>query len=55
MCLPERFDAEDFAVNKPNGMKAVISKMENTDEEGNVVSVTFVCDLIPCGFVITFR
>lgn len=53
--VAERLDAEDFAVNKPNGMKAVISKMENTDEEGNVVSVTFVCDLIPCGFVITFR
>ena len=48
-------DADDFAVKAPSGMKAVVSKVENRDSGDNVVSCTFACDLVPCGFIISVR
>jgi len=45
----------DFAVAAPHGMKAIVSKVENRDAGDNVVSVSFVCDLIPRGTTICIR
>ena len=47
-------DVGDIAVKAPTGMKATVSKVENI-VEGKVVSVTYVCDLIPAGFVMVVR
>jgi hypothetical protein len=47
-------DVGDITVKAPTGMKATISKVENI-VEGKVVSVTYVCDLIPAGFVMVVR
>ena len=45
----------DFAPTAPRGMKAVVSRVENRDSGGNVVSVSFVCDLMPRGITISIR
>ena len=47
-------DVGDITVKAPTGMKATVSKVENI-VEGKVVSVTYVCDLIPAGFVMVVR
>lgn len=47
-------DVGDISVKAPTGMKATVSKVENI-VEGKVVSVTYVCDLIPAGFVMVVR
>ena len=47
-------DVGDISVKAPAGMKATVSKVENI-VEGKVVSVTYVCDLIPAGFVMVVR
>ena len=47
-------DVGDFAVGKVGGMTASVRKVENRDGEGNVTSVTFVCDIVPSGFAIIF-
>ena len=48
-------DADEIAVKVPTGMKASISKVENADENGNVVSVTYVCSLSRAAFVVVVR
>ena len=47
--------ADDFSVARVRGMKSNVSAVENRDGSDNVVSVTFVCDLSPRGFVMSFR
>ena len=51
----EEISTELFAVKAPKGMKAKIAKVDNLDESGNVMSVTFACDLAPHAFVIVVR
>ena len=48
-------DADEITVKVPTGMKASISKVENADENGNVVSVTYVCSLSRAAFVVVVR
>lgn len=48
-------DAGDFAVKAPSGMKAVVSKVENRDSGNNIVSCTFMCNLVPRGFSVSIR
>ncbi|MBR4938436.1 MAG: hypothetical protein IKZ22_06140, partial [Kiritimatiellae bacterium] len=48
-------DADEIAVKVPTGMKASISKVGNADENGNVVSVTYVCSLSRAAFVVVVR
>jgi hypothetical protein len=47
-------DVGDITVKAPTGMKATVSKVENI-VEGKVVSVTYVCDLMPAGFMMVIR
>ena len=51
----ETMDEDDFAVKAPSGMKADVSKVENRNANDTVVSVSFVCDLVPCGLTIRIR
>ena len=48
-------DVDDFTVARIKGMRAKVSKVENRDGSDNVVSVTFACNLVPAGCVMTIR
>ena len=48
-------EVEDFAVAHIKGLKATVKKVENRDGGEDVTSVSFVCDLEPCGFIMTVR